>query len=133
MDFWNSMSASDKLTLISVLVAVIALWMPVRQTILTKRIEAQREMFLRYHAIIRQINGDEKEADGRPFIEMQIAAVFELTLLTKYHAVSLRILKRRKRLLKSTTDEALRREIDLAIAKIERCMHCRFNVENGDR
>ncbi|MCU6618537.1 hypothetical protein OCO52_18775 [Achromobacter mucicolens] len=127
MEFWNTLGTGEQVGLIGVIITFVALLVPFYQTVLIKGIEARRERYLRYHAIIRQINVDDKEADGRPFIDMQIAAVFELTLLPEYHAVSLRILRRIKRRLTSNSDTALAREVDLSIAKIERSLQCRFN------
>lgn len=89
--------------------------------ILIKRLEFRREEFARYHAVIRQINVDDKDKDGKPFIEVQMASIYELTLMPRYFDVSLRILKKRKKWLgriSQVADPYLLEEIDRSINTI---------------
>lgn len=117
----------------SVVALIGAMWSVINY-ITIKRLEIRREEFSRYHTVIRQINIDDLSDSGNPFLEMQIAAVYELTLMPKYYDVSLRILNKRldqMRNLKAPQFEHLQDEIKLSIASIEsrkqqRCL--RFSV-----
>lgn len=107
--------------LASIVGLVGAAW-SVLNYIAIKRLEFRREDFLRYHAVVRQINVDDKSDDGNPFIEVQIASVYEMTLMPRYFELSLRIL--RKRLDAATRvsqiiNKDLRNEIENSIKVIE--------------
>lgn len=102
--------------------SVLLLCLTVYQYIRVKKEEGSREQFQRYHEIIRRINVDHLETDKRPYLEVQMASVYELTNLPKYYDVSLRILKRRSI---STKSPELREEITRAMAEIEK-RKCRW-------
>lgn len=80
--------------LASIVGLVGAVW-SVFNYIAIKRLEFRREDFLRYHAVVRQVNVDDKSDDGRPFIEVQMASIYEMTLMPRYYDLSLRILRKR--------------------------------------
>ncbi|EOV4177748.1 hypothetical protein V1954_14970 [Yersinia sp. 2538 StPb PI] len=66
--------------------------------LLNRSREMHEAEFNRFHEIIRKLQHD-LDADGKttsPYIEIQIAAVYELRYLKRYHSVSLIYLKSKK-------------------------------------
>lgn len=101
---------------IASIIAILGVTVSLFRFFIVKLIQARKEEFERYHRIVYQLNADIIN-DAAPYIDMQTAAVFELTLMRKYYPVSIRILKNR---LNSTKNSILSDEIRRAINIMER-------------
>ena len=79
ISFLNTNAAG--LTLIATLIiGVYKFW----QFVNIKKEDARQRDFENYHTLIKRLVVDREDSDGRPFIDVQIASVFELRNFARY-------------------------------------------------
>ncbi|MGP6463314.1 hypothetical protein [Pantoea agglomerans] len=77
------------IALLPILGACTAFLWGVFQFLANRKREGEEAQFKRFHDVIRKIQHDFDEGKHTtPYIEIQIAAVYELRFLTRYHPVS---------------------------------------------
>lgn len=77
------------LAIFPILGACIAFLWGVVQFLIGRSREIDEAQFKRFHEVIRKIQHDVDEGKHTsPYIEIQIAAIYELRFLTRYHPVS---------------------------------------------
>ena len=100
INFLNTNAAG--LTLIITLIAgVYKFW----QFVNIKKEEGRQRDFENYHDLIERLVVDRKESDGRPFIDVQIASVYELRNFKRYYTATKIILERIKNRLKDKPEQ----------------------------
>lgn len=87
------MSAIDILTkyiaILPIMGTSIAFLWGIFQYLFNRRRENQEAQFKRFHDVMRKIQHDTDEGKHtNPYVEIQIAAIYELRFLTRYHPVS---------------------------------------------
>lgn len=116
MDFDNFFSWAGA---VASVIAIVAALIGTFRFFTVRLLQARREEYNRYHQAVRQMNVDTKENDA-PYLDMQVAAAFELTLMKRYYPVSLRILRNRLETLQKTEKHPLLcEEIVRSIERIE--------------
>ena len=100
INFLNTNAAG--LTLVITLVAgVYKFW----QFVNIKKEEGRQRDFENYHNLIERLVVDRKGLDGRPFIDVQIASVYELRNFKRYYPATKIILERTGNRLKDKPEQ----------------------------
>lgn len=87
--------------LITLIVGIYKFW----QFVNIKRENARQRDFENYHNLIKRLVVDREDSDGRPFIDVQIASVFELKNFVRYYPATKIILERTKNRLKNKPEQ----------------------------
>jgi hypothetical protein len=80
-----------------------------------KKSDALQRDYENFHNLVEKLVVDRKEADGIPFIDVQIASVHELINYPRYYKVTLIILRRMRNRLK---DKSLQVDLVTEIDKV---------------
>jgi hypothetical protein len=108
INFLNTYAAGLTI-LITLVVGVYKFW----QLVNIKRSDALQRDYVNFHDLIGKLVVDRQHGDGRPFIDIQIASVYELKNYPRYYRVSSVILERMKIRLNGKPEQAdLIKEID---------------------
>lgn len=114
-------------TLLTAAGGVIGFFWMVTIYILNRQTELAKTEFERLHDVMRKIQIDDICKDGDPFIEVQVAAIYELCFLSRYHPLSIKYLEAKKiewQNYDGKNDEKYKtigvQAIELALAKIKR-------------
>lgn len=77
------------IAILPILGACLAFLWGVFQFLINRKRESDEAQFKRFHDVIRKIQHDIDEGKHTsPYVEIQIAAIYELRFLTRYHQVS---------------------------------------------
>lgn len=105
-------NAAGLTVLITLIAGVYKFW----QFVNVKREDARQRDYDNFHNLVEKLVVDRKESDGKPFIDVQIASVYELKNYPRYYSVAVCILQRMKNRLKGKDEQRdLIREIDETI------------------
>lgn len=112
-------------TLLTVIGGGIGFFWTVIIYILNRQRELAKAEFERFHDVMRKIQTDDTSEDKKPFIEVQVAAIYELGFLSRYHPLSIKYLEAKKIEWQGNTDNKKYETIgvpaiELALAKIKR-------------
>ncbi|MBH3433677.1 MULTISPECIES: hypothetical protein [Pseudomonas] len=81
---------------LALIVAVLVAMTALIQFFLIKRSEEHARQFANYHKLLEDLN-EKKDPDGKisgQYLDRQMAIVYELRNLRKYHAITVRVLER---------------------------------------
>ncbi len=81
---------------IAIIVSLIAGVIKFIQFVNIKKRESKQKDFENYHKLVERLVVDRTSEDGRPFIDIQIATIYELENFPRYKSVSIFILNRMK-------------------------------------
>ncbi len=87
MDFFDFMKQHNGS--VAVVVTIVLALIAFAHYISVRRAEEKGKDFDRYHALLKLLNGD----DGAPYIDQQVAVIYQLRSFPDYYPVSLRILE----------------------------------------
>jgi hypothetical protein len=106
------------LTILAALVAgIYKFW----EFVNVRKTESRQREFNNYHDLVERLVTDRKEVDGIPFIDVQIASVFELESFPRYYKPTKVILNRmRLKLLGKEPQKDLVKQIDETLSKIDK-------------
>lgn len=108
INFLNTYAAGLTI-LITLIAGVYKFW----QFVNIKRSEARQCDYKNFHDLVGRLVVDRQQDDGRPFIDIQIASVYELKNYPSYYKVTSVILERMKGRLNGKPEQAdLIKEID---------------------
>ncbi len=91
INFLNTYAAGLTI-LITLIAGVYKFW----QFVNIKRSDALQRDYENFHDLVGKLVVDRQQEDGRPFIDIQIASVYELKNYPRYYRVSSVILERMK-------------------------------------
>jgi len=102
---------------ISIVAGAFKFW----QFVNIKNKESKQIEYENYHNLIEKLVTDRNEKDGTPFIDVQIASVFELKNFPRYSKATVLILNRmKKRLLDKEIQKDLVGQIDKTLFEINK-------------
>lgn len=137
IEFWKWVS--DNNGALAFLLAFITAGCALYHYISIKRSEERARRFSNFHQLIQDMNGD--ATGGAPYIDRQIAIIFELRNFPEYFPVTERILNRaRKRWIfknfgNGGVYDGVIKEADKTLSLISRRQDCKYylSIEEEDR